>query len=148
MSPDPSGVVRLTRTYDAPREVVFSAWLDPEQVAAWWAPEGLEVPPESLSLDPRPGGRFTYTMVDPAGGVEYPVIFEYVEISEPELIVMTSPPAPEFGLPALETRVTFEADGDGTRVTVVQASHPEETRADALAGWTSILDKLDAFLAG
>ena len=146
MSPGESGEVRLTRTYAAPPEVVFRAWLDPAQVAEWWAPEGLEVPAESISLDARPGGRFTYTMVDPRSGQEYPVVFEYVEITEPELIVMSSPPAPEFSLPALETRVIFEPVGDGTRVTVVQARHTDETLTDAVAGWDSILDKLEAFL--
>jgi uncharacterized protein YndB with AHSA1/START domain len=148
MSADSPRDVRLTRTYDAPPEVVFRAWLDPEQLAAWWAPTGLDVPAESIALDPRPGGRFTYTMVDPGNGQEYPVVFDFVEISEPELIVMTSPPAPEFGLPALETRVTFEPAGDGTRVSVVQGRHTDESLADATAGWTSILDKLAAFLRG
>ena len=143
----PAGEARMTRTYDAPRDVVFRAWIDPAQVAEWWAPEGLEVPAESLSLDPKPGGSFTYTMVDPRSGQEYPVVFEFVEIVEPELIVMTSPPAPEFRLPALETRVTFETVGGGTKVTVVQSRHTDETLSDAVAGWTSILDKLETFLA-
>ena len=148
MSPAQSGEVRLSRTYDAPAEVVFRAWLDPGQVAAWWAPAGLEVPADRLSLDARPGGRFEYVMVDPGTGREYPVVFEYVEISEPELIVMTSPPAPEFGLPALETRVTFEPEGDGTRVTVVQGLHTDETLTNAIDGWDSILDKLADHLGG
>lgn len=148
MSPGPSREARMSRTYEAPREVVFRAFLDPAQLAAWWAPAGLEVPAESISLDPTPGGRFEYLMVEPGSGREYRVVFDYVEISEPELIVMTSPPAPEFGLPALETRISFEPDGEGTRVTVVQGLHTDETVDDAKAGWTSILDKLAAHLGG
>jgi uncharacterized protein YndB with AHSA1/START domain len=141
--------VRITRTFDAPRELVFRAWLDPDQIVAWMAPEGLDVPRSSVEVDARPGGRIEYSMVDASSGQEYPVRFEIVEISEPELLHLESPPDPELGFPErVTTRVAFEEDGGRTTVTVIQGPHTDETTPDALAGWTSILDKLETLLSG
>jgi uncharacterized protein YndB with AHSA1/START domain len=139
--------VRITRTFAAPRELVFRAWLDPDQVAAWMAPAGLEVPRSSIEVDARPGGVIGYSMLDPSSGQAYPVRFEIVEMAEPELLLLSSPPQPEFGFPErTTTRVVFEEDGDRTTVTVIQGPHTDETIAGGQAGWTSVLDNLAALL--
>ena len=139
--------VRITRTFDAPRELVFRAWLDPDQLAEWLAPAGLEVPRPSLVVDARVGGRIEYSMVDPSSGEEDPVLFEIGQISEPELLLLESPPRPEFGFPErMTTRIVFEQDGDRTTITIPQGPHTGETAPDAQAGWTSILEKLEALL--
>jgi uncharacterized protein YndB with AHSA1/START domain len=141
--------VRITRTFDAPRELVFRAWLDPDQLAGWIAPAGLEVPRSSVEVDARPGGVIAYAMVDPSSGREYPTRFEIVELAEPELLLLESPPQPEFGfVERMTTRVVFEEDGDRTTVTITQGPHTDETAPDAQAGWNSVLDNLDALLAG
>ena len=44
----------ITRTFDAPRALVFKAWTDPAQVAQWWGPAGWSNP--VCEIDPRPGG--------------------------------------------------------------------------------------------
>jgi uncharacterized protein YndB with AHSA1/START domain len=140
--------VRITRTFDAPRELVFRAWLDPEQIVAWMAPAGLEVPRSSVDVDARAGGRIEYSMMDPSSGQDYPVVFEIVEMSEPELLLFESPAQPELGFPdRTTTRVVFEEDGGRTTVTITQGPHTDETIGDADAGWSSILDKLGALLA-
>ena len=140
--------VRISRSFRAPRELVFRAWLDPEQIVAWMAPAGLKVPRSSVNVDARVGGRIEYSMLDPSSGQEYPVVFEIVEISEPELLLFESPAQPELGFPErTSTRVVFEENGDETTVTVTQGPHTDQTIADAQAGWTSIFDKLDALLA-
>jgi uncharacterized protein YndB with AHSA1/START domain len=139
--------VRIIRTFDAPRELVFRAWLDPDQLAAWWPPEGVELPRSSISVDARPGGHFEFTYVDASLGQEYPLRMEIVEIVEPELLLFESPPAPEMGIPELTTRVVFEEDGDRTTVTVTQGPHTDEMAPNAKAGWISVLDKLEALLA-
>jgi uncharacterized protein YndB with AHSA1/START domain len=141
--------VRITRTFDAPRELVFRAWTDPDQLAEWLAPAGLEVPRSSVEVDARPGGLIAYAMLDPGDGREYPVRWEIVELTEPELLVLDSPPQPEFGfVERMTTRVVFEEDGDRTTVTITQGPHTDETIQDAEAGWTSVLDKLEALLMG
>ena len=114
--------VRITRTFDAPRELVFRAWLDPDQLAEWLAPAGLEVPRSSIEVDPRPGGVIAYSMVDPSSGRAYPVRFEIVELKEPEMFLFGSPPQPEFGFPErLTTRVVFDEDGGRTTVRYYRA---------------------------
>ena len=141
--------VRITRTFDAPRELVFRAWLEPDQIAEWWAPEGTEMPRSSLKVDARQGGVIEYSMVDPSSGLAYPVVFEIVELIEPELLVFESPAQPQVGLPhRTTTRVIFEEDGERTTVTVTQGPHTDEMVPDAHAGWASVLDNLDALLAG
>ncbi len=136
--------VRITRFFRAPRELVFNAWIDPEQVRAWFAPEGCEVPRETVDIEPQAGGRIHFTMVELAGGAAYPVRFEIVEIAWPELLALASEAAPEIGLPhPMLTRVEFSIDGDGTRLTITQGPHTEEMQDRAKAGWLSSLDKLE-----
>lgn len=55
----------LTRTYDAPVQVVWDAWTDPVQVAKWWGPRGFTI--THISKDLRPGGHWKYTMHGPDG---------------------------------------------------------------------------------
>jgi uncharacterized protein YndB with AHSA1/START domain len=145
----PGREVRITRIFDAPRELVFRAWLDPDQIAAWMAPAGLEVPRSSIEVDPRAGGVIAYVMVDPSSGQEHPVRFEIVQMVEPELLLMESPADPEIGFPErITTRVIFEADGDRTTVTVIQGPHTDETISNADAGWNSIFENLEVLLGG
>ena len=50
--------VLITRIFDAPRERVFRAWTDPDEVAAWFGPEHFDTPRERIRIDLRVGGRF------------------------------------------------------------------------------------------
>jgi uncharacterized protein YndB with AHSA1/START domain len=139
--------VRITRLLRAPRGLVFKAWIDPDQVAAWWAPNEYQIPRETVEIEPQVGGRIHFTMVERAGGAVYTVRFKIVEISEPELLVLASDPEPQIGLlyPMI-TRAVFEAEGDGTLVTVTQGPQTEQTQDGATAGWTESLDKLERLL--
>ena len=139
--------VRITRVFRAPRELVFKAWIDPDQVAAWFAPEQCEIPRETVEIEPHVGGRIHFSMVDRQSGTVYPVRFEIVEISEPELLVLASDAEPEIGISyPMITRAVFEAEGDGTLVTVTQGPHTEEMQDNAAAGWLGCLDKLERLL--
>ncbi len=46
----------ITRIFNAPRELVFKAWTDPEQVAQWWGPKGFTT--RVVDLDLRSGGQW------------------------------------------------------------------------------------------
>jgi len=139
--------VTITHVFDAPPELVFDAFVDPDQVAEWWAPEGFHVPRDTVDVDARAGGRIHFTMAESDGGAEYPVRFEILEMSRPQLLVMRSPAMPEVGIaePTL-TRVEFEDAGAGTRVTVTQGPHTDEMAGMAEAGWRGSFDKLDVLL--
>ena len=139
--------VLITRIFEAPRERVFRAWTDPDEVAAWYGPENFDTPRERINIDLRVGGRYELTMVQRGSGAEYPVRYEIVELVEPELIVLRSDPMPEMGMhePTV-TRVEFHDHGDKTRMTLVDGPYPESGHAEA--GWSAAFDKLAALVAG
>jgi uncharacterized protein YndB with AHSA1/START domain len=74
----------ITRTFDAPRELVWRAWTDPALITQWWGPGGYSVP--FCTLDFRVGGLFHLHMCGP-DGMTYPCRGTYQEIVEPERIV-------------------------------------------------------------
>ena len=90
--------VLITRIFDAPRERVFKAWTDPDEVAAWYGPEHMDTPRERIRIDLRVGGRYELTMVQRDGGGEFAIGYEIIELVEPELIVLRSDPMPEAGM--------------------------------------------------
>ncbi len=143
----------ITRVFDAPREIVFKAWTDPEHVAQWWGPKGFTNP--VCELDVRPGGAIRIDMRGP-DGVVYPMKGIFREILEPErLVVTTSAFEDEDGNPQLEVlnTVTFAEHGGGkTKLTlqaVVVKSAPEVAAAleGMEEGWNQSLDRLADYLA-
>ena len=140
--------VLITRIFEAPRERVFAAWTDPDQVAAWYGPEHFDTPREHVHIEPRVGGRWELTMVERGTGSAFPVRYEIVELVEPELIVLRCAPMPELGLPeATVTRVELHDHGEKTRMTLSDGPYPGEGRGHAEAGWHGALAKLGALLA-
>ena len=95
----PSGhEVRISRILDAPRERVFRAWTDPDEIAAWFGPEHMETPRDRVSIDLRVGGSYELTMVPREGRGERTISYEIVELVEPELLVPRSEPMPAAGM--------------------------------------------------
>jgi uncharacterized protein YndB with AHSA1/START domain len=139
--------VHITHVFDAPRGAVFAAWTDPEQVAKWWAPDGFDVPPESVEIEPRVGGRFHLTLMESAGPGRFPFRSEIVEISEPQLIVLKAEAIPEAGIEDTITRIAFEEDGGGTRMTLTSGPYTDEMRGNAEAGWLDLIANLERALA-
>lgn len=76
--------IQITRLYDAPVDVVWNAWTDPEQTAKWWGPRGFTLTTHSKDL--RPGGSWSYTMHGP-DGVDYPNKTMYLEVIEHSKLV-------------------------------------------------------------
>ncbi len=55
----------FTREFNAPLELVFKAWTEPERLAQWWGPKGFKLDVARMEL--RPGGMFLYRMSSPEG---------------------------------------------------------------------------------
>jgi uncharacterized protein YndB with AHSA1/START domain len=137
--------VTVTRVFDAPRDVVFRAWTDPDQVAEWWGPESVRTPREFIEIDLRVGGRFHVAMVRGGSGARFPLEYEIVELDAPALLVLRHEAMPEMGQPVpTTTRIELHEDGDRTRVTVTDGPFP--TSAGAEAGWIGALAKLERLL--
>lgn len=143
--------VVITRIFDAPRALVFKAWIDPKHLKRWWGPKMFTNP--VCEVDARVGGTWRIVMRGP-DGVDYPCGGVYREIVEPERLVFTNIATDNDGNPILDglTTVTFAEERGKTKLTLT-------TRAVALveyaaaylqgmeAGWTQSLETLAEELA-
>ena len=103
----------ITRLFDAPREVVFKAWIDPAHVAQWWGPNGFTT--TIHEMDVRPGGVWRFIMHGP-DGVDYQNKILYVEIVEPERLVYVH--GDDGDTDQFRTTVTFAEQDGATRLTM------------------------------
>lgn len=156
----------ISRVFDAPRELVFKAFTDPERMKHWWGPKGFKVIAQNMDL--RPGGMYHYGLRAPDGNTMWGR-FVYREISAPERIVFVDsfsdehggltrhPMSPGWPIEMLSTFI-FEDVGDGrTKLTVtwlpINATDEEcdtfdKGRPSMTGGWTGTMDQLHAYLAG
>ena len=138
----------LKRTFDAPLKLVWEAWTQPEHIAQWWGPKGMET--RIIKHEFKVGGAWEYAMEMPNGqefiseGV-YSVIEEFKKIfSSANFKPMTE---------GVEIQSLFEAAGDKTLFTF-NCVHPTEEyckqqeKMGFYNGWGSVFDNLDAFLQG
>jgi len=137
----------MTRTFDAPRALVFRAWTDPSHVAQWWGPHGFTNP--RCEWDARPGGKIHIDMRGPDGTV-YPMPGEFHDVVAPERLTFSSS-AVDGALEVLTT-VTFADEGEQTRMTleaiVVKATADAKFALDGMReGWTQSLERLAGDLA-
>jgi uncharacterized protein YndB with AHSA1/START domain len=141
--------IRLERVFNAPRELVFAAWTQPEHVRQWWGQKGSTM--TLCEIDLRPGGEWRYVELA-ADGNEYPFCGEYIEVSPPERLVHTFvfDVEPFNARPAVVT-VTFEDIGGMTRMTETTVFQTVEDR-DAMiesgmeGGARESCERLDALL--
>jgi uncharacterized protein YndB with AHSA1/START domain len=84
----------LTRTFDAPRDLVFKAWTEPQHLARWWGPKGFTNP--LCEWDAQAGGKIFDVMRGP-DGTEYPMGGEFREIDPPGRLVFMCGPLDEKG---------------------------------------------------
>ena len=136
-------VLRYTRVFDAPRDLVFRCMVEPEHLTRFWGPIGTSAPLEQITVDPRPGGVFATVMVNDADGSTYPTSATYLEVSPPELLAWLE------GHSGMTVTVTFtELGDDRTQVDIEQADVPAmmlDPRAQA--GFRTSLDRFAAHLA-
>ena len=138
--------LELRRTYPVPRERVFRAWTEAEQVKKWFGPKYCTCPEAELDL--RVGGRYRFTLAEPDG--KHIMGGEYVEITPPDKLVFTMKweNASE-DLPEMLVTVEFLPRGDGTEMVLTHERNPStEVRDSHSQGWTSSFDCLAEVLAG
>ena len=139
------GELIITRTYDAPRALVFECMTTPEHLTHFWGPVGVTAPLERITVDLQPGGAFDTVMVNDSDGAEFESHGVYVEIVAPSKLVWSEPDV-EGGM---TTSVTFVDLGDDrTEVTIHQTNVPEMYRSpEAQAGFNSSLDRFAAYVS-
>ncbi|MET8123304.1 SRPBCC domain-containing protein [Micromonospora sp. NPDC005189] len=128
------------RHFRAAPERVWAAFTSPASIAKFWGGSHASVPPESVTVDLRPGGDFALDTRAP-DGASHRLRFVYVSVDAPHELVFDEP------VTGLRTTVTVQPAGDGTDLTVHQRRLPPELRsAQAVDGLASILDALATHL--
>ena len=148
--------ILITRLFDAPREVVFDAWTDPQQLARWYAPHGCEI--EFRTLDPRPGGSF-HSCIRTPDGHECWCRGVYRTVNRPVQIVLTMVVSNEKGQSVDPVAAGMDPDWPAETVVTVTLVEKQgrtmltlhQTVSDSLAkrtgahpGWLEMLDRLAA----
>ena len=137
----------ITRLLDAPRDMVFAAWVDQDQAAQWWGPRGFTS--VSCTMDVRIGGAWRRVMRSPEG-VEHKARGVYREIAAPERLVFTyawENNPEQTGHETLVT-LTFAERGGKTQLTLHQAVFETvAARDDHHGGWSGCLERFAEYLA-
>ncbi len=136
----------IKRTFNAPVHLVWEAWTQPEHVAKWWGPGGMEV--KVVEHNFQVGGKWKYTMSMPDGNEfitegTYSIIKELEEIfSSADFKPMTE---------GVDIQALFAADGEKTNFTF-NCIHPTEEyckqqeKMGFYNGWASVFDRLNEFV--
>ena len=136
-------VLRFTRVFAAPRQLVFSCMVEPEHLTHFWGPVGVSAPLDRITVDPRAGGAFTTVMVNDADGSTYPTSARYQEVSPPERLSWIEDHS------GMTVTATFTDLGDDrTQVDIEQTNVPAQLLdPGAQAGVLTSLDRFAAHLA-
>jgi uncharacterized protein YndB with AHSA1/START domain len=155
--------IKITNTFNAPRELVFKAFTESEHLKNWWGPKGWTF--EVSKSDFRSGGVFHYSQKPADGNVMW-VKFVYSEIIAPEKIVYTSFFSDEEGntvrapfnanwpMETLNTITFIEDEGKTTLTMIVVPVFPteeeiktfEDSKEMAQEGYTGTFDQSDEYL--
>ena len=137
----------ITRTFEAPRRLVFKMWTEPEHLVRWWGPRGFAT--ISSRMNVRPGGIWSRSMRAPDGRI-IRKSGVYREIVAPERLVLTYVTDDAEGNSGPETlvTVTFTDLGGKTRLTLHQVAFQSvAARDDHRRGWTGALERLAKHLS-
>jgi uncharacterized protein YndB with AHSA1/START domain len=141
--------ITIRRTFDAPRELVWKEWTEPERFADWFGGPATEVPLASVSMDVRPGGAWRATMLTGPRRRAIQWTGEYREVVEPERLVLTMSDRPGSSAHELVTVVLTDL-GDGRTEMLFQQEgvmRPEDYERTK-RGWGGFFDRIAERLSG
>ncbi|HET6992681.1 MAG TPA: SRPBCC domain-containing protein [Bacteroidia bacterium] len=137
--------LKINRLLNAPIELVWKMWTEPEHIKNWWGPNGFT---NSISkMEVKPGGEWEFVMIGP-DGTEYKNRNVYKEIIPFEKIVMEHGPSPKF-----EITATFKARGEKTELTMHGVFESAEQLKEVVEvfkadeGMKQNVDKLEVYLS-
>lgn len=155
----------ISRVFNAPRELVWRAWTEPEIIKKWWGPEGFSAP--TIEVDLRVGGKYVFAMQGPEGSEWDKVMHSagiYKEIIPMEKIVVTDYFSDEEGNKMnptdfgqdpnfpneMSATILFEDVEEGkTKLTIIYPKAENEAQWEAMLksgmkeGWESSLNKFE-----
>ena len=140
--------IAITRVFDAEREQVWREWTEPEAFADWFGGRDGVVPPSTVSMDVRPGGPWSMTMLAGTEGREIHWHGEYREVVEPERLVLTISDQPDDDrYELIVVRLRSLADGRTEMTFEQHGLMPPEEYERAGSGWATFFDRLEERLA-
>ena len=169
MAPDKSAETSkefvISRVFDAPRDLLWKCFTDPERMKHWWGPKGFTVIASKMDL--RVGGTYHYGMTAPNGAAMWG-LFTYREIVPQQRLVFVNsfsdqnggvtrhPGHEKWPLQMLSTFTFEDAPGGKTKFTVrwqtLDATPEEQNTFDTMhdsmtQGWSGTMEQLEAYLA-
>jgi uncharacterized protein YndB with AHSA1/START domain len=142
--------MHLRRFFEAPRDLVFSAWIKPELLAAWWAPKGFNIP--RCEFEAKGGGKVYLEMKAPDGTV-YPMSGRIVEFYAPYRFHFTATPLDKDGNAIFQTwNSVFLEEKEGGTEMILDVHVMSMTDAAPMylkgmkEGWSQSLEKLARLL--
>ncbi|HEX5301970.1 MAG TPA: SRPBCC domain-containing protein [Streptosporangiaceae bacterium] len=146
-----SGEISVSRVFDAPRELVYQAFVDPDQLGQWFGPAGFSMPFETVHSDVRTGGFQRFVLVNDADpSRRTPVDVALGEVVEDELLVAHADIGPVAGTgrtARIRLRLEFlDQPGGRTRLELRQDLFRDDICGDQEATWESSFTRLDSLL--
>jgi uncharacterized protein YndB with AHSA1/START domain len=150
--------VTIERTFDAPVDLIWQMWTDPEHFAAWYGPTGATMPVAKMDVHVGGSRLVCMAVMTPNGPMQMWFTGEYREVIGNELLVYTESMSNEngdiiapsaMGMPAghpttTEVRVKLEDLGGRTKMVMTHLGIPADS--PGAIGWTMALDKLTAHI--
>lgn len=149
--------ILIERVFDAPIEMIWQFWTQPEHFKRWYAPEGFSVP--VAEMDVRVGGKrlICMEMQTPAGSRKMWTAGVYREVSPYTRLVFTESMSDEQGNitaagmeetsqpMTTEVTVSLEAVGERTKMVMTHAGMPQGGEG-AREGWQQAFNKLSVYI--
>jgi uncharacterized protein YndB with AHSA1/START domain len=139
--------LHMTRMIPAPIQKVWDAWTQPELLARWAAPEGIDH--IEYDVDLKPGGAYTLRMKTPEGG-QHTAVGVYTVVDAPHRLAYTWDWVEEDYHMGVETLVTveFRPAGEATEVVLTHERFPvEDATQGHIEGWSSCLNRLQGIFS-
>ncbi len=125
----------LTRLIDAPRSMVYAAWTDPDQIQAWFGPDGMAI--ETREIDLKPGGVWRFDMVA-SDGTRYGNRMVFLRMDAPALIEVEHGSDQDDDPGRFRMLVTFDEQSDGRTVLTLRQMHPSRERREWAIGFGAV----------
>ncbi|MET3812065.1 SRPBCC domain-containing protein [Arthrobacter sp. UYEF3] len=139
--------VFVTRSFKAPRDVVWRFWTEPTLLVTWFGPAGVSVPIDSVIVELRAGGRWELSMIDSTSGAVNPIRGRISSFLAPEFLEIQMNADTSAGpVEGVLLRLTFHDHGNLTRVSLHQGPFSEEIRDMTIAGWELSFNKLELLI--
>lgn len=140
----------ITRRFERHRSEIYRAFVDPDQIARWFGPEGFSVHRDTVVIDARVGGHQRFVMVcDTDADMTSAVHATYTEVVENEVLAgdeIVAGIAGFEGIDRIHLRLEFHDVDGGTVLHLTQGPYGEQFRGLATEGWESSFTKLDRLL--